>query len=263
MEEKLYLVDAFTDHPFSGNPAGVVLLHERRPNEWMLSLAKEVNASETAFLLKQEEGYSLRWFTPKVEVNLCGHATLAAAHVLYEAGYVEEKSGIIFQTKSGELNVSIRDEWIRMDFPKMHFLEVGFGEKYVNALECEPEDMNISGENLLVVFKQPRNVIDFLPNFEKIRELDFQGVIITSQSDEEGVDFISRYFAPRVGVNEDPVTGSTHCGLGPYWRSKLKKDDFIAKQVSERGGLLRVKVTEEHVEISGQAVTVFSGKLSC
>jgi len=263
MEEIFFLVDAFTDHPFSGNPAGVVILKEEKSEEWMLSLAKEVNASETAFLLKQRSGYSLRWFTPEVEVNLYGHGTLAAAHVLYETGYVEDKSEIIFQTKSGELIVSIHDEWIRMEFPKIHFFEVGFGDEYINALGCEPEDMYTSGENLLVVFNQSQKVINFSPNFEKIKELDFQGVIITSQSDEDGVDFISRYFAPRVGVNEDPVTGSTQCTLGPYWRYKLEKDNLIARQASDRGGLLRVQVTEDHVEISGQAVTVFSGNLLC
>ena len=259
MDEPIFQVDAFTDKPFHGNPAGVVLLNKEQSDKWMLSVAGEMNLSETAFVIGEKSPYNLRWFTPTVEVELCGHATLATAHILFERDIVEKNELIEFTTRSGVLTTSYIDGWIEMDFPFYTADEVVLGGAVDRALKSEAAEIYNSGENIMAVYKDPENIYSLSPDFDLIKQLDAQGVIATSLSDVAEFDFISRYFAPRVGVNEDPVTGSAHCSLGPYWGEKLNKNVLRAKQVSDRGGKLQIRIESGRTFIRGQAVTVFSG----
>ena len=261
MNEPIFQVDAFTNKPFRGNPAGVVLLDKEHSDEWMLSVAREMNLSETAFVVGEKPPYNLRWFTPAIEVELCGHATLATAHILYERDIVKRSELIEFTTRSGVLTISYIDGWIKMDFPSYTADEVVLGGAVDRALKCEPVEIYSSGENIMAVFNDPENIYSLSPDFNLIKQLDAQGVIATSLSDLAEFDFISRYFAPRVGVNEDPVTGSAHCSLGPYWGGILNKNVLHAKQVSDRGGELQIRIENGRTFIRGQAVTIFSGKI--
>jgi PhzF family phenazine biosynthesis protein len=261
MNESIFQVDAFTNQPFNGNPAGVVLLNKGQSEDWMLSVAREMNLSETAFLIGEKTSYNLRWFTPATEVDLCGHATLSAAHILYEKGIVEKSELIEFTTRSGVLTISYVDGWIEMDFPSFTAEEVTLGDAYIQALKCKPVEIYSSGVNIMAVFSDPEDIYNLSPDFNLIKQLDAQGVIATSLSDVSEFDFISRYFAPRLGVNEDPVTGSAHCSLGPYWEKILNKKFLRAKQVSDRGGELQIRIESGRTFICGQAVTVFSGKI--
>ncbi|MCD6576894.1 MAG: PhzF family phenazine biosynthesis isomerase [Anaerolineaceae bacterium] len=261
MTKPIFQVDAFTTHPFGGNPAGVVLLKKEQPDLWMLSVAREMNLSETAFVIGEKRPYKLRWFTPAVEVNLCGHATLSAAHILYEREIVEKNVLVEFLTKSGMLSAAYIEGWIEMDFPSFTAEEVFFEDTIVRALKCKPAKMYYSGENIMAVFNDPKDIYNLCPDFNLMKQLDADGVIATSLSDQDRFDFISRYFAPKVGINEDPVTGSSHCSLGPYWGQILNKNILWAKQVSNRGGELMIRVESERTFIRGQAITIFSGTI--
>jgi PhzF family phenazine biosynthesis protein len=256
----IFQVDAFTQEPFKGNPAGVVLLLEERTEEWMQNLASEMNLSETAFLLKYPGKYSLRWFTPRVEVDLCGHATLASAHILYTEELAAEDEMILFDTKSGYLKSRFKEGWIELDFPAFQVKEEKITEPIKIALGFEPAKLFQSDVNLLVEMDSFESVKNYQPDFEKLAGLPYQGLIITSRMQGD-FDFASRYLAPRVGINEDPVTGSAHCSLAPFWSSKLRKDNFRAYQASDRGGELKVRLNDDRVFIQGQAVTVFKGEL--
>lgn len=261
MNEPIFQVDAFTNKPFGGNPACVVLLGDKKSDNWMMSVAREMNLSETAFIIGGKSPYNLRWFTPAVEVELCGHATLATAHILYERDIVGKNELIEFTTRSGVLTTSYFDGWIEMDFPSFTADKSILRGAVVRALKCEPVEIFNSGENIMAVFNDPENIYNLSPGFNLINQLDAQGVIATSLSDVADFDFISRYFAPRVGVDEDPVTGSAHCSLGPYWGGILNKNVLRAKQVSDRGGELLIRIESGRTFIRGQAVTVFSGKI--
>ena len=261
MNESIFQVDAFTNQPFSGNPAGVVLLNEGQSEDWMLSIAREMNLSETAFLIGEKTSYNLRWFTPATEVDLCGHATLSAAHILYEKEIVEKSELIEFTTRSGVLTTSYIDGWIEMDFPSFAAKEAAPGEAVIQALKCEPVEIFNSGGNFMAVFSDPEDIYNLSPDFNLMKQLDAQGVIATSLSDMAEFDFISRYFAPRLGIDEDPVTGSAHCSMGPYWGKTLNKKILRAKQVSDRGGELQIRIESGRTFIRGQAVTVLSGKI--
>ncbi|HUV16420.1 MAG TPA: PhzF family phenazine biosynthesis isomerase [Pelolinea sp.] len=260
--EKIYQVDAFTSEEFKGNPAGVVIQTKARSAEWMLLMAKEMNLSETAFLLKQGNEYNLRWFTPAVEVDLCGHATLASAHVLFSEGYLKQHDTAIFNTASGELRAKYQEGWIELDFPAFQVAAVEVTKKIENALGFSPAMAFTSDVNLLVEMDKLDGVKNYLPKFRELESLPYQGLIITSRGKEGDYDFISRYFAPQVGIHEDPVTGSAHCSLVPYWAERLNKKEFLAYQASERGGVLKVKLANDRVLIQGQAVTIFTGCLS-
>jgi PhzF family phenazine biosynthesis protein len=253
----LFHVDSFTDELYKGNPAGVCLLTEKRPDEWMQAVAAEMNLSETAFVLKAENDYDLRWFTPKVEMDLCGHATLASAHILWETDTVPEQKEIRFQTRSGLLTVSKQKDWIEMNFPARSIKMAAENEGLIDAVGAIPEEIYQSGDNLLLVYENEQTIQTLKPNFAALKEYDFHGIIVTSPALSPQFDFISRFFAPRLGINEDPVTGSSHCTLAPFWREKLHKDSMIAFQASARGGILKVRVSGERVYISGKAVTVF------
>jgi PhzF family phenazine biosynthesis protein len=259
----LYQVDAFTDHAFAGNPAAVCLLPEPREAEWMQKVAREMNLSETAFLVPRGGGFDLRWFTPAVEVELCGHATLASAHVLWQSGNLAPAEAAHFHTLSGLLTARRRgDGWIELDFPARTAEPVSAPPGLVEALGVEtPVFVGKSRYDYLLELPSEAEVRSLQPNFGRLRTLPVRGVIVTARASSAPFDFVSRFFAPGSGIDEDPVTGSAHCTLGPYWRERLGRDDFLAYQASERGGVLQVRVAGERVELAGQAVTVLQGNL--
>ena len=255
-------VDAFTSEPFSGNPAGVCLLPAPADAAWMQRVAREMNLSETAFLIRRENGeFDLRWFTPAVEVDLCGHATLASAHVLWEEGHLPPDALAVFHTRSGRLSAQLCGGWIEMDFPAEPDEPVAPPDGLAVALGAEPAYAGRNRFDYLVEVDTQLIVERLTPDFTRLREIDTRGIIVTAQADLEDVDFVSRFFAPSTGVDEDPVTGSAHCCLGPYWQRRLGRDAFTARQVSERGGLVKVAVRGKRVALSGQAVTVLRGEL--
>ena len=261
MNFPIYQVDAFTSEAFRGNPAAVVIMPEKKPDLWMQSIAKEMNLSETAFLLSDKEGFNLRWFTPKREVNLCGHATLASAHILFEKGYLQKEMTAEFNTLSGWLKAKSLDGWIELNFPALSLKPITVTGQIADALGFSPIEAYKTDVNLLVEIDNPDNVEKYSPNFLKLAALPFQGLILTANGKRMGYDFVSRYFAPQAGIDEDPVTGSAHCSLAPFWASKLGKDEFLAYQASERGGILKVRLENDRVLLQGQAVTIFSGSL--
>lgn len=259
--DNIFQVDAFANEPFKGNPAGVVLLSEEKVSEWMQNFAKEMNLSETAFLLKEGDGYHLRWFTPAVEVDLCGHATLACGHVLFSEGLADLTDTIIFNSASGILKAKYKEDWVELDFPVFDVNKVPVTREIESALGFLPSSAYETDVNLLVEMNNLAEVREFQPDFIKLAELPYQGVIVTCQMKEGEFDFASRYFAPQAGINEDPVTGSAHCSLAPFWSEKLNKKEFLAYQASERGGILKVSLVENRTFLSGQAITIFSGNL--
>lgn len=257
---KIYTVDAFTDVPYKGNPAAVCILDSAKPDEWMQKVANEMNHSETAFLTKQDHSYQLRWFTPETEVDLCGHATLASAHILWEQGYCKDPD-LQFTTKSGLLTASKENDWIQMNFPLETEKPCIPPKGLVDGLGGSYKYAGKNRMDYIVEVNTEEEVQNLKPDFTAWEELDARGVIVTSESHREGIDFVSRCFYPAVGVNEDPVTGSAHCCLGPYWQERLKKDELTAEQISVRGGLLKLRVNKERVILMGQAVTTLTGEL--
>jgi PhzF family phenazine biosynthesis protein len=263
----IWQVDAFTDCPFAGNPAAICLLDAFPSDVWMQHVAAEMNLSETSFLVPCGQGnrFQLRWFTPAVEVDLCGHATLAAAHLLFEQGIARASEELRFKTRSGELVCTRRDDDILLDFPATPPMPLGderLGEQLSDALGITaPSDILRSRFDLMVVADEESVVRRLSPDFGKLAKLDTRGVIVTAVSHEPGIDFVSRYFAPRCGIDEDPVTGSAHCCLAPYWSAKLKRTRLTGFQASKRGGTVGCEVAGDRVKLSGQAVTVLSGQL--
>lgn len=258
---KIYQVDAFTEKPFSGNPAGVCVLNQKLDEKLMQNIAREMNLSETAFLVKNSDGYDLRWFTPNGEIDLCGHATLASAHILWEKGFLKNDQEARFSTKSGLLTAKMNDGWIELNFPALPEEKT---EPPAGLLESLGIEAIYVGKNIfdyLVEVESEETVRTMKPDFVKLSKVPARGVIVTARDGAGEYDFVSRFFAPEVGIWEDPVTGSAHCCLGPYWQKKLNRDEFIAYQASERGGVLKVKVIGERVLISGNAVTVLEGEL--
>lgn len=260
---KIYQVDAFTSKPYTGNPAGVCVLQEAKNEEWMLNVAGEMNTPETAFLYPQQDGFNLRWFTPQVEVDLCGHATLASAHILWETGYLKEDEKAIFYTRNGVISAQISGEWIEMDFPLQPAIPVIPPNNLVEALGVEPYYTGRTKFDYLIEVNNEDTVYNIEPEFSLLAKVDTRGVIVTAKCADPGYDFISRFFAPGVGIDEDPVTGSAHCSLGPYWSEHLGKEDLKAYQASPRGGVVRVRVglNDNRVVLGGQALTVLKGKI--
>ena len=257
------MIDAFASEPFAGNPAAVCLLPAGAEAEepWMQAVAREMNLSETAFVTPRGDDFSLRWFTPTTEVDLCGHATLAAAHALWEHGALHRRDEVRFHTASGLLTAACADGWIQLDFP---------------ALACEPADAPAAVRDALGLGAVPsaRAKYDWLleapseqavralrPDFAKLRDTDARGMIVTARSDDARYDFVSRFFAPGAGIDEDPVTGSAHCALAPYWSPQLRKTSMVGRQVSARGGVVRVDLRGDRVSLGGQAITVLTGDL--
>jgi len=266
MNQKIIQVDAFTDRPFQGNPAAVCVLESSQDEQWMQSVAQEMNLSETAFLLKQDKTYSLRWFTPATEVPLCGHATLASAHVLWTEGYASTGQSIQFETKSGTLTAKYRDDWIELDFPANRSQDIPPITKLGDALGVPLKTFSYNSLGYLVEVATPQQVEQLQPNFTLLNQLPISNVIVTSRGGNDTkygkYDFISRFFAPGLGINEDPVTGAAHCCLAPYWRDRLGQDEFLAYQASARGGVVKINYNGgDRVYLSGQAVTVMRGEL--
>lgn len=258
----IFQVDAFASKPFTGNPAGVCLLDRERPAEWMQKVAQEMNLSETAFPLPVEDGYHLRWFTPAVEVALCGHATLATAHILWETGRLKDYEAARFHTLSGLLTCEKQGEWIVMDFPLRPVEPARPPEGLLDALGItEPLFTGTHDWGFLVEVEDEAILRSMAPDFTALKQVPTRAVVVTCRGDESGYDFCSRFFAPGVGVNEDPVTGSAHCSLAPYWSERLNKSEFSAFQASARGGELRVWLADGRVRIAGQAITVLRGEL--
>jgi PhzF family phenazine biosynthesis protein len=259
---KVFQVDAFTNKAYSGNPAAVCILSELKDDRWMQIVARELNPlSETAFLYKKKDGYNLRWFTPKEEVDLCGHATLASAHILWETNQLKENDEARFHTRSGLLTAKKQKEWIELNFPAEVEKETDPPKELLKSLSVEAKYVGKNRFDYLVEVESEEIVRNINPNFEQLKTVNTRGVMVTSTSSSKEYDFVSRFFAPRIGINEDPVTGSAHCCLGPYWMKKLEKDEFLAYQASERGGTLKVRVGKERVYLGGQAVTVLIGEL--
>jgi PhzF family phenazine biosynthesis protein len=257
----IFQVDAFTNKPFAGNPAAVCVLPEPREEKWMQSVAREMNLSETAFLHKQPGGFNLRWFTPTIEVALCGHATLASAHVLWEMGQLEPHEQARFNTQSGLLTATRKGDWIELDFPATREERTDAPDGLAQALGCEPKYVGRNIFDYVVEVESEEVLRSLQPNFTWLKSLGVRGVIVTSLSASPEYDFIARYFAPGSGIDEDPVTGSAYCCLGPFWADRLNRDEFMAYQASERGGVIRVHTLKDRVLISGQSVTVLRCEL--
>jgi PhzF family phenazine biosynthesis protein len=258
MSAALYTVDAFTNQPFKGNPAAVCFAGEA-PTGWMQALASEVGLSETAFLQPKTGVWELRWFTPAAEVDLCGHATLASAHVLWETERVAPDTDILFATRSGRLVASRRGGWILLDFPITKAAEVTKPQDLIDALGVECKTAWQSKFDYLVEVETVDEVVGAEPDLSRLALLPARGVILTARGGICGADFTSRFFAPAVGVPEDPVTGSAHCCLAPFWAQRLGRDELYAHQASSRGGFLKIRLLGDRVEIGGQAVSVFEG----
>jgi len=261
MGVKIFQVDAFTDKPFTGNPAAVCLLAGPRDPSWMQNVAKEMNLSETAFLYRQEDGFNLRWFTPAVEVDLCGHATLASAHILWEIGLLTPQEPARFHTRSGLLTAERQGKEIELNFPATPDEPASVPPGLSEALGVVPKYIGKSRHDYLVEVESEQAVRKVRPDFAKLREVPARGIMVTSAANSGSYDFVSRFFAPRVGVDEDPVTGSAHCCLGPFWHRRLGRNEFMAYQASKRGGIMRVRVAGERVNLAGQAITVLRGEL--
>jgi PhzF family phenazine biosynthesis protein len=253
-------VDAFTNSIFGGNPAAVCILPEARGAAWMQNVAMEMNLSETAFLVKHADGFDLRWFTPSVEVDLCGHATLASAHVLWETGVLAGDEPARFHTKSGVLTANRRGEWMELNFPATLEQAAEAPPRMAEALGVQPKYIGKNKFDYLVEVEEAQ-LRAMKPDFGLLRKLPVRGVIVTSSTADSQYDFISRFFAPGSGIDEDPVTGSAHCALTPFWSKRLGKTAMLANQVSKRGGIVKVTLAGGRVLLGGQAVTVLRAEL--
>lgn len=280
MDIRIIQIDSFTDLPFRGNPAGVCLLAEPMPTSWMQQVATEMNLSETAFLLPQEDGYNLRWFTPAVEVDLCGHATLASAHALWSEGDLDRSKEARFSTRSGLLTAQYRGDekegdWIELNFPASPSQSVSLDPLVKQALgDIKPMAIaHTQSGFLLVEVADEEQVHTLQPDFSILKTAPYHGVIVTSRAGRgashhsgtslgKSYDFVSRFFAPAIGIDEDPVTGAAHCVLAPFWRDRLGQDEMLAYQASRRGGEMRLRYDGgDRVTLAGQAVTIFRGIL--
>jgi len=263
MGQRITIVDAFTHVAFAGNPAAVCVLTEPTTEAWMQSVAREMKHSETAFCIPQKDGsFGLRWFTPEGEVRLCGHATLAAAHVLWEEGWLEHRKTARFSTLSGELTAAPSGRVIELDFPSRPPSEVEAPAGLLDALDVAPSWIGRDVEDYVVLLADEAAVKACNPDFGPLRAIETRGVIITAPATQENVDFVSRFFAPRFGIDEDPVTGSAHCCLTPFWASRLDKSVLTAHQLSARGGELEVELCGDRVKLRGTCVTTLRGNLT-
>jgi PhzF family phenazine biosynthesis protein len=262
---RIFTVDSFTDQPFKGNPAAVCLLESPRSDEWMQALASEMRHSETAFVTPREEGhpYGLRWFTPAVEVDLCGHATLAAAHILYSTGAAS--GAIEFSTRSGILTTNLLDNgFISMDFPAYLPTEIPTPPILPTALGATPVWVGKGPMDILVELTSEQVIRDLTPDIQALTAFDARAVCVTAPAADRstGIDYVSRFFAPNAGVPEDPVTGSAHCMLSPYWSTKLSENSLIGSQLSARGGTIHTTYSDPRVTLAGPATTIWSGLLN-
>jgi len=257
----LYIVDAFASGPFTGNPAAVCLLESSADAGWMQSVAAEMNLSETAFLVPREDGFDLRWFTPITEVDLCGHATLASAHVLWETEWLPGNEPARFHSRSGVLTATRTGNWIEMDFPATPPEPIEPPPGLSDLLGSVPRYVGRTPFDLFVELTDEEELHELSPDFAALSELPVRGFIVTTRSADDQYDFLSRFFAPAAGVQEDPVTGSAHCALAPYWEEQLSKANMTAYQASRRGGVVDMEMAGDRVKLRGQAVTMLRGDL--
>jgi len=257
----IYQVDAFTDKPFTGNPAAVCLLPAARDEGWMQAVAREMNLSETAFLVPKGKDFDLRWFTPTVEVDLCGHATLASAHLLWQTGVLNPGSEARFHTRSGLLTAARRGDWVELDFPSTPAILAEPPAALLDALRVAPLFVGKSAFDYLVQVDSEDTVRALKPDFAILAIVPARGAMVTAAATTPGFDFVSRFFGPAAGINEDPVTGSAHCCLGPFWAERLGRAELVAYQASARGGTVRVRIAGDRVILGGQAVTVLRAEL--
>jgi PhzF family phenazine biosynthesis protein len=254
-------VNAFTSQAFHGNPAAVCFLPDDRDPAWMQHVAAEMNLAETAFVRPHQNAFELRWFTPAVEIDLCGHATLAAAHALWESGRLAGGEPASFQTRSGLLTAVQRGDWIELDFPATPDQPADAPPNLIESLNVAPRYVGRSRFDYVIELDTEDAVRMVQPDFRQLSRVGSRGVIVTARSSEPGFDFVSRFFAPGAGIDEDPVTGSAHCCLAPFWSRRLGRTEFLARQISPRGGILKVRLDGERVALGGQAVTIWRGEL--
>lgn len=255
-------VDAFTTTPFAGNAAAVFVLDKSREDAWLQQMASELNLAATAFLFSENDGYRLRWFSAKTELELCGHGTLASAHALWEQGYLAQDAQAIFYTRGGTLTAKREGEWIELDFPAKFEEEIYSTTVLIESLGVKPTYVGKSQLDLLVEVESEEVVRSLQPDFAQLATIPTRGVIVTARAEAgAGYDFVSRFFAPSVGNAEDPVTGSAHCVLSPFWSKRLGRTDLTGYQASSRGGLVRVSLDNDRVRLGGKAVTVLRGEL--
>ncbi len=260
MNLPIYQVDAFTSNLFGGNPAAVIPLDYWLDHNLMQAIASENNLSETAYFVPEGEGFRIRWFTPATEVDLCGHATLATAHVLFDhLNY--GKSEILFQSKSGILKVIKAGDLLELDFPATELSRESVPEDILAGFNYKPIEKYKANEDFLLVFENESQISQLDPDFAALKKVKSRGIICTAISEDPEIDFVSRFFAPAAGINEDPVTGSAHTKLIPYWSKKLNKTEMIARQISARGGELFCKLDDDRVKIGGKAVSYLHGEI--
>jgi PhzF family phenazine biosynthesis protein len=258
----IYQVDAFTSEPFRGNPAAVCILDKEPDASWMQNVAMEMNLSETAFVFHKGGSRNIRFFTPAAEIDLCGHATLSASHILYEYGFCERNEKIVFHSKAGELTVETDGKWITMNFPSYPVTPNTDYDEFSRVTGARASELYTSVYGwTMALLGSEKEVRDMRPDFKAMKGSQFGDLIVTAPASGEGYDFCVRCFVPALGIDEDPVTGSAHCALTPFWHSRTGKKEFISHQVSARGGILKVSVDGERVKISGQARTILKAEL--
>jgi len=258
----IYQVDAFTDEPFKGNPAGVMIIDDTISAEWMQNVALEMNLSETAFIIPAADGFKIRYFTPSREVPLCGHATLASAHIIWELGLKRQDELITFKAKGANLTIRKEKKWITMNFPKYPLTKINTPANFKNTVGFEPLEFYESiYEWKIAVAGNEEDILNAEPDFKALMQSGLGHLMITARSKNDKTDFAVRCFAPVSGINEDPVTGSAHCALTPLWAEKLGKNEMNSFQLSKRTGKLKVKLIHDRVEISGEAITIFVGEM--
>jgi predicted PhzF superfamily epimerase YddE/YHI9 len=258
----LTYVDAFSDGPFTGNPAGVCVLHDPADAAWMQNVAAELNLAETAFVVRRpDRDFDLRWFAPVVEVDLCGHATLAAAHVLWETGALDPSSPARFHTRSGLLTASKAGDWIELDFPSTPAAAADPPPGLLEAMGVAARFVGRSPFDYLIEVADEATVKAAAPDFTKLKKISTRGVMITARSTDAKYDFVSRFFAPGAGIDEDPATGSAHCCLAPFWHARLGQTSFVARQLSRRGATIKVSVAGDRIMLAGKGLTMMRGEL--
>jgi PhzF family phenazine biosynthesis protein len=258
----IYQVDAFTTEPFKGNPAGVCILDHEPYAAWMQNIAMEMNLSETAFVFPGNGCPEIRFYTPEAEIKLCGHATLSSSHILYETGKINSSEEIRFSSKAGLLLIRKHDAWITMNFPVYEVEKMAMTDEFERVTGSESLELYRAGHGwTLALLNSEEEVRNITPHYSLMKNSEFGDLIVTAPSSDKNFDFCVRCFAPALGINEDPVTGSAHCALVPFWHDKTGKTDFVSHQVSKRGGILRVSLKGDRVEISGQAKTIFKAEL--
>ena len=258
---EVWIVDSFADAPFTGNPAAVCMLPGHRPDAWHQAVAGEMNQAATAFLTRKDADWGLRWFNPRVELELCGHGTLASAHFLWESGRLQRTTTARFHTRRGLLTAASDGDWIVLDFPSTPPAESELPEGVAEALGTKPVWSGRTRFDLFVQVDTAERVRSLSPDFAALAAFDTRGVIVTAEGDRRGIDFVSRFFSPRVGVPEDAVTGSAHCALAPHWAGRLGRQSLTGHQVSARGGIVRVEARGERVQLAGKARTVMRGEM--